>query len=143
MTGEFHYALEPNLTADEFIAVLMRSTLAERRPVRERARIEKMLSNANIIVTARDRGGAIVGVARCVSDFSFCCYCSDLAVDAAHQGKGIGKRLIDESVRAAGEYAHFVLLAAPGAVTYYEHIGMRRLDVAFDRTDWKRFADVD
>lgn len=143
MTGEFHYALEPNLTADEFIAVLMRSTLAERRPVRERARIEKMLSNADIIVAARDRGGAIVGVSRCVSDFSFCCYCSDLAVDAAHQGKGIGKRLIDESVRAAGEYAHFVLLAAPGAVTYYEHIGMRRLDVAFDRTDWKRFADVD
>lgn len=137
------YALEPDLDADEFIDVLMRSTLAERRPVKERARIEKMLANADIIVTARDPDGVIVGVSRCVSDFSFCCYCSDLAVDAAHQGKGIGKRLLDESAKAAGPYAHFLLLAAPGAVTYYGHIGMRRLDIAFDRPDWKRFADAD
>jgi len=142
MSDAFHYALEPALSADDFIDVLKRSTLAERRPVNERARIEKMLVNADIIVTARDGGGALIGVSRCVSDFSFCCYCSDLAVDRKFQGKGVGKRLIDESVKAAGEYAHFVLLAAPGAVSYYEHIGMRRLDIAFDCTDWKRFADV-
>jgi len=142
MSDAFHYALEPALSADDFIDVLKRSTLAERRPVNERARIEKMLANADIIVTARDGGGALIGVSRCVSDFSFCCYCSDLAVDRKFQGKGVGKRLIDESVKAAGEYAHFVLLAAPGAVSYYEHIGMRRLDIAFDCTDWKRFADV-
>ena len=140
---QFAYALEPGLSADEFIDVLKRSTLAERRPVNERARIDKMLANADIIVTARDRNGALVGVSRCVSDFSFCCYCSDLAVDKAHQGKGVGKRLLDESAKAAGEYAHFILLAAPGAVTYYEHIGMRRLDIAFDRADWRRFADAE
>ncbi len=143
MTEEFSYALEPDLSADEFIDVLKRSTLADRRPVNERARIEKMLANADIIVTARDLNGALVGVSRCISDFSFCCYCSDLAVDKAHQGKGVGKRLLDESAKAAGEYAHFILLAAPGAVSYYEHIGMRRLDIAFDRTDWKRFADAE
>ncbi len=134
------YAAEPDLGADEFIDVLTRSTLAERRPVRERARIEKMLANADIIVTARD-AGRIIGVSRCVTDFSFCCYCSDLAVDKAYQGRGVGKRLLDESAKAAGDYAHFILLAAPGAVSYYEHIGMRRLDIAFDRPDWKRFAD--
>jgi len=141
MSGAYRYALEPDLSAEEFIDVLKRSTLSDRRPVKERARIEKMLSNADIIVTARDELGGLIGVSRCVSDFSFCCYCSDLAVDRKFQGKGVGKRLIDESVKAAGEFAHFVLLAAPGAVTYYEHIGMRRLDIAFDRTDWKRFAD--
>ncbi|MEK7266598.1 MAG: GNAT family N-acetyltransferase [Pseudomonadota bacterium] len=137
------YAIEPDLSADEFISVLKRSTLAERRPVNERARIEKMLANADIIVTARGEDGVLIGVSRCVSDFSFCCYCSDLAVDKAYQGKGVGKRLLDESAKAAGAYAHFILLAAPGAVTYYEHIGMRRLDIAYDRPDWKRFADAD
>lgn len=140
MSAVVAYAVEPDLGADEFIDVLTRSTLAERRPVRERARIAKMLANADIIVTARD-AGRIIGVSRCVTDFSFCCYCSDLAVDKAYQGQGVGKRLLDESAKAAGEFAHFILLAAPGAVSYYEHIGMRRLDVAFDRPDWKRFAD--
>lgn len=140
---EVRYAIEPGLGADEFIDILNRSTLAERRPAKERARIEKMLANADIIVTARDTAGRLIGVSRCISDFAFCCYCSDLAVDKAFQGKGVGKRLLDESAKAAGEYAHFLLLAAPGAISYYEHIGMRRLDVAFDRPDWKRFADAD
>ena len=140
MIDAIAYAVEPDLGADEFIDVLTRSTLAERRPVKERGRIEKMLANADIIVTARD-AGRIIGVSRCVTDFAFCCYCSDLAVDKAYQGRGVGKRLLDESARAAGDFAHFILLAAPGAVSYYEHIGMRRLDIAFDRPDWKRFAD--
>lgn len=142
MSAKIVYALEPDLRADEFIDILIRSTLAVRRPVKERARIEKMLENADIVVTARDSGGRIVGVSRCVTDFSFCCYCSDLAVDKAHQGQGIGKRLLDESAKAAGEFAHFILLSAPGAVSYYQHIGMRRLDVAFERPDWVRFADA-
>ena len=141
MTGKIAYAVENDLGADEFIDVLERSTLAERRPVRERARIETMLKHANLIVTARDGEGRLVGVSRCVTDFSFCCYCSDLAVDEALQGKGIGKRLLDESAKAAGPYAHFMLLAAPKAMNYYEKVGMRRVSNAFERPDWKRFAD--
>jgi ribosomal protein S18 acetylase RimI-like enzyme len=94
-----------------------------------------------LIITARTAAGALIGVSRCITDFSFCCYCSDLAVDKQWQGRGIGRRLLDESAKAAGEYAHFLLLSAPGAISYYEQIGMRRLDVAFDRPDWKRFDD--
>jgi len=135
-------AREDYLGADEFIDVLLRSGLAERRPVKERTRIEIMLAHANLIVTARD-AGKLVGVSRCVTDFAFCCYCSDLAVDKGRQGEGIGQLLLDESARQAGEYAHFLLLSAPGAISFYEHVGMRRLNVAFDRPDWKRFADAD
>ena len=135
------YAVEQHLSADEFISVLRRSTLAERRPVDERARIETMLRNANLIVTARDERGLLVGVSRCVTDFAFCCYCSDLAVDEAFQGLGIGRRLIEESARAAGPYAHFLLLSAPKAEGFYEKIGMRRYPACFDRPDWKRFDD--
>lgn len=145
MTEAVFYRCETDLGADEFIDVLVRSTLAERRPVRERARIETMLRNADLIVTARTEAGALVGVSRCLTDFSFCCYCSDLAVDAAYQKRGVGERLIEESARAAGEYAHFILLSAPKAVGFYERIGMVRHPAAFERTDWKRFGapDVD
>lgn len=141
MTESIRYAREENLGAEDFIDVLKRSTLAERRPVDERARIEKMLRNTNLIVTARTSDGKLVGVARCLTDFAFSCFCSDLAVDAAYQKRGIGERLLEEAAKAASEYAHFILLSAPKARGFYERIGMVRHPDAFERTQWKRFAD--
>src|ERR1700742_4157867 len=81
---QIDYKLEPHLTAEEFRAVLVSSTLAERRPADDLARLARMLREADIIVTARHEG-RIVGVSRAISDFSYCCYLSDLAVDAAYQ----------------------------------------------------------
>ena len=117
------YQLEPELTADEFIAVLVSSTLGERRPVDDRHRIEGMLRQADLIVTARC-DGKLIGVSRALTDFQFCTYLSDLAVDAAVQGQGIGKRLIEETHQAAGKHTMLILIAAPKAASYYPHIGM-------------------
>lgn len=119
------YQLEPNLTADEFIGVLLRSTLAERRPVDDRATIEKMLRQADVTMTARS-GTQLVGVSRAITDFSFCTYLSDLAVDEAFQRKGIGRELIRRTHEAAGLNTMLILLAAPKAVNYYPHIGMTK-----------------
>ncbi len=127
---EVSYQLEPDLSADEFIAVLETSGLAERRPVAEPARIDAMLRHADITLTARD-GGRIVGVSRALADYGFCCYLSDLAVDRAYQGRGIGRRLIERTWDAAGRSTTLILLAAPKAVTYYPHIGMRKHDACY------------
>lgn len=123
------YGVENDLSADEFIAVLQRSALGERRPVNDPARIAAMLSHGNLILTARDNGN-IVGVARSLSDFSFCTYLSDLAVDRDYQRKGIGKELIRRTWLVAPE-AKLILLAAPAAVHYYPHIGMKRHEHCF------------
>ena len=120
------YSLEPHLSAQEFRAVLVASTLGERRPVDDLARLDKMLRHADLIVTARD-GGRLVGISRAVTDFSYCCYLSDLAVDVAYQRQGIGKRLIDETRHAAGEDTRLFLVAAPAAEGYYPKIGMTHL----------------
>ncbi|HEX3973674.1 MAG TPA: GNAT family N-acetyltransferase [Stellaceae bacterium] len=117
------YALEPDLSATEFRDVLVASTLGARRPVDDLVRLERMLFHADIIVTARD-GARLVGVSRAISDFAYCCYLSDLAVDVAYQRQGIGKRLIDETRQAAGEGATLILVAAPSAQAYYPKIGM-------------------
>ena len=117
------YAREPDLSATEFRDVLVASTLGERRPVDDLDRLERMLRQADIIVTARD-GTRLVGVSRAISDFAYCCYLSDLAVDVAYQRQGIGKRLIDETRQAAGESATLILVAAPAAQAYYLKIGM-------------------
>jgi GNAT superfamily N-acetyltransferase len=119
-----HLALEPHLSTDEFIDVLVRSTLAERRPVDDLDRMTAMLRNAQIIATARDESGLLVGIARAISDFAYCTYLSELAVDVAYQRRGIGKQLIEFVRVAAGPQSRLILLSAPAAVEYYPHIGM-------------------
>lgn len=130
MTGTITYAREKAMTADVFVDVLQRSGLAERRPVGDPARIQRMLDNASLIITARD-GDRLVGISRAITDFAYCCYLSDLAVDRAYQGRGIGRELIAETRRQAGEQSMCLLLSAPGATTFYETIGMPKADNAF------------
>jgi GNAT superfamily N-acetyltransferase len=119
------YRIEPELKAEEFIDVLRRSTLSARRPVDDLPRIEAMLRGASLIVTARS-GELLVGVSRAITDFAYCTYLSDLAVDQNYQRKGIGKRLVVETHQHAGSKTTLILLAAPQAVDYYPHIGMLR-----------------
>jgi GNAT superfamily N-acetyltransferase len=117
------YKLEPNLSVTEFIDILVSSTLAERRPVNRPDVIRGMLKHADIILTAR-ADEALVGVSRAITDYNYCTYLSDLAVDKAYQGRGIGRELIRRTHDAAGLHTHLILLAAPKARTYYPHIGM-------------------
>nr|WP_295835454.1 GNAT family N-acetyltransferase [uncultured Azospirillum sp.] len=131
---QIEYAVEPDLSADDFIDVLERSGLAERRPVGDRPRVEAMLRNAGLIVTARDQG-RLVGVARSITDFVYCCYLSDLAVDRALQGRGIGKELMRRTRDAMGPGTMCLLLSAPKAISFYEQAGLKRHEQAFLFTD--------
>lgn len=123
------YQIENNLSSKEFIDVLNRSTLSERRPVDDAERIAGMLKHGNLIVTARENG-KLIGVSRSLTDFSFCTYLSDLAVDESYQHKGIGKELIRQT-KIASPKAKLILLAAPKAVGYYPKIGMTKHDHCF------------
>ena len=101
------------------------------RLVRDRAeRVQRMLDNANLIVTAWD-GDRLVGVSRAVTDFSYCCYLSDLAVDESYQRAGIGKELVRRTREAAGLECTLLLLSAPAAMGYYPKIGFEKLENAF------------
>jgi len=118
------YQTEEKLTVEEFKSVLVNSTLSERRPVDEPERLAKMLEHSNLIITARD-DGKLVGVSRSLTDFSFCTYLSDLAVDLEYQKLGIGKELI-RLTKLASPKAKLILLSAPKAVSYYPKIGMKQ-----------------
>ncbi|WP_179319722.1 GNAT family N-acetyltransferase [Winogradskyella helgolandensis] len=123
------YQVEHNLSPAEFKEVLIKSTLGERRPVDDSERIKAMVDNANLIITARDND-KLVGVSRSVTDFVYCTYLSDLAVDKAYQKLGIGKELIRLTKKETPQ-ATLILLAAPAAEYYYPHIGMTKTDVCF------------
>ena len=111
-----------DLDLDEVIELYRASTLGERRPVDDRARMGAMLKNANLVVSAWD-GDLLVGIARALSDFCYITYLSDLAVRVSHQRKGIGRELIRRTQEAGGAKNLLLLLAAPAAEKYYPHVG--------------------
>jgi GNAT superfamily N-acetyltransferase len=122
------------LTRDQFIKILVNSTLSERRPVDDLDRIDKMIKHADVTITAWD-GDSLVGVSRSITDFSFCAYLSDLAVHLKYQGKGIGKRLIEETREKIGNDVMLFLFSAPKADSYYPHIGFQ------SKTAWIMFPE--
>ena len=110
---------------DEFIDLLKRSTLAERRPVDDPVCIRAMIEHADLLCTAWD-DEKLIGVARSVTDFNYCCYVSDLAVDEAYQKQGVGRALIRLTQSRLGPRAKIILLAAPKAEGFYPRIGFER-----------------
>lgn len=124
------YQIENNLSVAEFRDLLIASTLGERRPVDEPERLQKMLEHGNLIVTARTADGKLVGVSRALTDFVYCTYLSDLAVDESFQHQGIGTELIRQT-KLASPQAKLILLSAPKATGYYPKIGMSQHEFCF------------
>lgn len=130
MSRTITYQVETALAVAEFLEVLEASTLGQRRPVTDHARIEAMLQHANLVVTARNEQGLLLGIARCLTDYGYCTYLSDLAVRTDHQGQGIGRALIRE-VKLAAPLTKIILISAPAAVHFYPKIGMTHHPYAY------------
>lgn len=107
---------------DEYIDLLVRSTLAERRPVHDRGAIEGALRGSDLFVEARTEG-TLVGAARAVTDFHLACYLADLAVDSALHRSGVGLALQRELRTHLGPHCKVKLSASPAASDYYQRIG--------------------
>ncbi len=101
-----------------------------KRPVEDLNRVKNMIDNSNLLVTAWD-GEKLVGIARALSDFSYCCYLSDLAVDKEYQNQGIGHELVNEIQKLIGDESNLVLLSAPEAMEYYPKIGFEKAGNAY------------
>lgn len=122
------YQINAPLSADEVIRVFNASGIT--RPTHDTARIETMFANANLIISARYEG-TLVGIARGLTDHSYCCYLSDLAVDKAYQQQGIGDALLTQVRQALGPEVSLILLSAPAAMSYYPKVGFAAADNAF------------
>lgn len=123
------YQIEDNIAVEEFRDVLINSTLADRRPINSLETLSKMIAHGNLMVTARDNN-KLVGIARSLTDFDFCTYLSDLAVDINYQRMGIGIELIRQT-KLKTPNAKLILLSAPKAVEYYPKIGMTKWDQCY------------
>jgi len=120
------YKINSQVSTDQFIDLLRASTLGERRPIEDHECIEGMLENSNLVITAWD-GEKLIGIARSMTDFHYACYLSDLAVDEKYQNRGIGKKLQVITQEQLGIKCKLILIAAPTANSYYEHIGFTNI----------------
>jgi len=129
-------AQESGLTAEEYIACVGQSALGPTRPLGNTERVQAMLENSNLVVTARDEGGRLVGLFRAMTDWNWVCYCADMAVVEASQGQGVGKTLMDKATEILGPGVSIILLALPGAEGFYQKIGLTQTQAGFyrDRT---------
>lgn len=101
-----------------------------RRPTDDLARIERMFTHANLVFSAWS-GDKLVGVCRALTDFSYCCYLSDIAVDKAYQKHGIGRELISRVRDTIGDEVALILLSAPEAMAYYPKVGFEKIGNGF------------
>ena len=122
------YKMDIVPTVDEIIEVYTSSGI--NRPTQDEARIQQMYTNSNLIVTAWD-GKVLIGIARSLTDFCYCCYLSDLAVRKEYPKLGVGKMLIQQTKDAIGEQAALILLSAPAAMEYYPKIGFEKIENGF------------
>jgi predicted N-acetyltransferase YhbS len=122
---KIHFEDSKSISAVELAEVFIQSGI--RRPVEDLSRLQKMLDQADMIITAWD-GGKLVGIARAITDFSYCCYLSDLAVNKEYQKKGIGRELVRRVHEMLGEEISLILLASPVAMNYYPKIGFTKIE---------------
>lgn len=124
------YQINSPVTPEQFIELINKCSLGARRPVDNYCVMKGMLDNADLLITAWE-GSELIGVARCVSDFSYCCYLSDLAVAEDYQNQGIGKLMIKKIEQQLPPSCKIILLSAPQASDYYPKIGFEKHDNAW------------
>ncbi len=133
------------LTAAEYVDFLKRTDLGAQYP-RERfgQRIEKLLQNASVSLAARDASGRLVGALLGLTDFAYWLYVTDLGVDRACVGRGIGRQLMRTALELAGGEKDIAvyLVANENAVPFYEKLGMERAGdvMCYNHVDWTAFT---
>lgn len=122
------FKLNESLRIEDIIQVFDSSGIV--RPTDDESRIAAMFKNSNLIISAWDND-RLIGVARALTDFSYCCYLSDLAVNKDYQNRGVGKKMVEIIKNKLGEKVMFLLLSVPSAMEYYPKIGFEKVPNGF------------
>jgi len=136
--------LEERISAEEYIDFLKRTDLGLQYP-KERFddRIAKLVNAVSISLVARNECGIVVGILFGLTDFAYWLFVTDLGVDRAYTGKGIGRQLMKTAHRIAGGEKDIAvyLIANENAVGFYEKLGMKKsADVMqYNKTEWTDF----
>ena len=91
--------------------------------------LETAFSNSMFKFFARD-DGMLVAAGRAVADGVDCSYICDIAVHPSHQGRGLGREVIERLVAASAGHRKIILYAVPGKEPFYRKFGFLRMKTA-------------
>jgi len=137
--------LEERISAEEYIDFLKRTDLGSQYPKeRFENRIAKLVNTVSISIIARNESGTVVGVLFGLTDFAYWLYVTDLGVDRAYTGQGIGRALMKTAHEIAGGEKDIAvyLIANENAIGFYEKLGMKKsVDVMqYNKIEWTDFV---
>ena len=136
--------LEERISVEEYIDFLKRTDLGSQYPKeRFEGRIAKLVKNVSISLVARNEMGDVVGVLFGLTDFAYWLYVTDLGVDRAYTGQGIGKKLMKTAHEIAGGERDIAvyLIANENAIGFYEKLGMKKSEdvMQYNKFEWTEF----
>jgi GNAT superfamily N-acetyltransferase len=122
---QIQFRVNEKLNAQSVIDVFKSSGIV--RPIDDVKRIQTMFDNSNLVVSAWN-GTELIALARSVTDYSYCCYLSDIAVKKEHQKFGIGKTLIELTQEAIGEDTMLIFLSNMAGLEYHPKAGFEKVE---------------
>lgn len=139
------YADSEVLEYDEYVDFLRRTDLGSQYPRKGfEERIPQLLKNIDICVTARNEDGLLIGICFGLTDFVYFLFLTDLGVDRAYSGQGIGRRMVEMTVEKAGgpEDITVTTISNENAIGFYDKIGLRNETDLVVRycSDWEDFV---
>ena len=91
--------------------------------------LETAFSNSMFRFFAREND-MLMAAGRAVADGVDCSYICDIAVRPSHQGRGLGREVIERLVAASRGHRKIILYAVPGKEEFYGRFGFRRMKTA-------------
>ena len=142
---------QERLTPEAYIEFLRHTDLGSQYPKeRFHERIAILVEKASISLSARDADGALIGVCFGITDFAYWLFITDLGVVREWTGRGMGKALVRELHRIAGERLAgggeeniiMYTCANENATGFYEKLGMVKPDDIYmlNKVAWTDFT---
>ncbi|WP_038021843.1 GNAT family N-acetyltransferase, partial [Tetragenococcus muriaticus] len=110
----------------EQVATLYRET-GFAKPIEDRIRIQKMIDQTPLVFSAWN-GKNLLGFARCLTDFEYFCYLSDILILPLYQKQGVGKLLVHEIKEYLGSRITISLRAEDNALGFYKKMNFEQTD---------------
>ncbi|KAB7672149.1 GNAT family N-acetyltransferase [Bacillus sp. B1-b2] len=126
--NKISYKVNESIKAEELSKIFKTSGI--KRPSDDLNRLQRMIKNSNVLITAWNNN-QLIGVARAITDYCYCCYLSDLAVNKNYQNRGVGKELVRLLKEHIGDEVALLLLSSPTAMEYYPKIGFEKIENGF------------